>query len=56
MCTGERQTEGEGGRERERKRERKREREGRERIPSSLCAISAEPDMGFNLTNPEIMT
>ena len=27
-----------------------------ERIPSRLCAFSAEPDMGLNLMNHEIMT
>ena len=30
------------------------EREG-ERIPSRLCTISTEPDVGLELTNPEIM-
>ena len=29
---------------------------GRERILSRLCAVSAEPDMGLNPTNHEIMT
>ena len=46
-------------RERERERERKwaRSRErGRERIPSRLWAVSAEPNMGLHLTNCEIMT
>ena len=33
-----------------------REREGRERIPSRLCAVSTEPDVGFDLKNQEIMT
>ena len=33
--------------------QRKRERE---RIPSSLCTISAEPDVGLRLKNHEIMT
>ena len=28
----------------------------RERIPSRLCAFSAEPDMGLDLMNHEIMT
>ena len=28
----------------------------RERIPSRVHAISAEPDAGLELTNPEIMT
>ena len=37
----------EGGRGRER---------GRERIPSRLHAVSAEPDAGLELTNCEIMT
>ena len=30
--------------------------ERRERIPSRLRAISVEPDVGFRLRNPEIMT
>ena len=34
---------------------RSRERE-REKIPSRLCAVSAEPDEGLKLTNREIMT
>ena len=47
--------------ERKREREREREREGaeevlgkveREGIPSRLHAVSAEPDVGFNLMNP----
>ena len=50
-------------RERERERERKhewgrgreRERE-RRRVPSRLCITSAEPDMGLEPTNHEIMT
>ena len=29
---------------------------GREKIPSRLCTVSREPDMGFELTNCEIMT
>ena len=29
---------------------------GRERIPSSLCTVSTELDMGLKLTNQEIMT
>ena len=29
---------------------------GRKRIPSKLCAVSAEPDMALALTNREIMT
>ena len=36
-------------------REGQRERE-RDRIPSRLCAVSAEPDMGLDPTNHEIMT
>ena len=32
------------------------EKEGRERIPSSLRAVSTEPDMGLKPTNCEIMT
>ena len=35
--------------------ESEREREG-ERIPSRLCTVSPEPNMGLNLTNREIMT
>ena len=35
--------------------EGQRER-GRERIPSSLCAVSTESDMGLYPMNPEIMT
>ena len=48
-------------RERARKRERvsrggaERER-GRERIPSRLCTVSTETDVGFDPTNCEIMT
>ena len=35
----------------------KTEKEGeRERIPSRLCTVSAEPDVGLNPTNQEIMT
>ena len=30
--------------------------EREERIPSRLCAVSAELDVGLNLTNREIMT
>ena len=47
----------------ERETERQRERmsrggagRGRERIPSSLRAVSMEPDMGLKLMNREIMT
>ena len=32
-----------------------RKREG-ERIPSRLCTVSAEPNMGLEFTNSEIMT
>ena len=43
--------------EKEREREQGRDREKeRERIPTSLHAVSAEPDMGLDLTNCEIMT
>ena len=35
-------------------RDRRGERE-RERIPSGLHTVSAEPDPGFDLTNREIM-
>ena len=42
-------------RERERERETSRGR-GRQRIPSSLCAGSTEPDAGLELMNCEIMT
>ena len=38
-----------GGAERERERER-------ERIPSRVHAVRAEPDVGLNLRNLEIMT
>ena len=44
----------------ERKRERESwggaEREGRERIPSRLHTAGAEPDVGLELMNREIMT
>ena len=33
----------------------RRER-GRERIPSRLCTVITEPDVGLELTNREIMT
>ena len=53
----------ENERERERKREREStpawgevEREERERIPSRLHAVSAEPDAGLYLMNPEVIT
>ena len=42
-------------RERESKQRRGRER-GRQRIPSRLHAVSAEPDVGLELTNREIKT
>ena len=29
---------------------------GRERIPSRLCTVSVEPDVGLEFTNHEIMT
>ena len=29
---------------------------GRQRMPSRLCAISAEPNVGLKCTNAEIMT
>ena len=31
-------------------------RRRRERIPSRLCAVSIERDVGLELTNPEIIT
>ena len=34
---------------------RERERE-RERVPSRLCTVKSEADVGFEPTNPEIMT
>lgn len=37
-------------------REREREEGQRERIPRRLCAIRADPYVGFKLTNSEIMT
>ena len=49
-------------RERERQREHVLElgegqrKRGRERIPRRLCVISAEPGLGLELTNHEIMT
>ena len=44
-------------REREQGRGRERERErGRERIPSRLHTLSAEPDVGLEVTNREIVT
>ena len=42
--------------ERERVQERGRERGRLPRIPSRLCVVSAEPEMGLNLTNCKIMT
>ena len=41
---------GEGQRERERERERERDR-----IPTRLCAVSAEPNSGLKLMNSETM-
>ena len=35
--------------------QRERERE-RQRIPSRLCTVSVEPDVGLELTNCEIVT
>ena len=32
------------------------EKEGRERIPSRLCTVSTEPDMGLEPMDHEIMT
>ena len=32
------------------------EREVTERIPSTLCSVGAEPDVGLELTNHEIMS
>ena len=50
-------------REREREREKEREREEgaerereRERIPSRLCTVSSEPNMGFRFMSYEITT
>ena len=40
---------------RESRQKRDRER-GRERIPSRLCAVRAEPNTGLDLMNHEIMT
>ena len=48
--------------EREKERERERmswggaEREAREKIPSRLCTVSTEPDVGLKLIDHEIMT
>ena len=44
---------GEGQRERERERQRESDRE---RIPSRLCTVGAEPRVGLELTNGEITT
>ena len=46
---------------RERERERVQAGEGqgereRERIPSRLCTVSTEPDVGLDPTNQEIVT
>ena len=44
-------------RERERQRQREQVRGGeRERIASTLCAVSSESDVGLEFTNHEIMT
>ena len=44
-------------REREREHEQRRGREkGRKEIPRRLHAVSAEPNVGLELTNCEIMT
>ena len=51
-------------REREREKARKRERAStvgeeqreRERMPSRILTVSAEPDVGLELTNRKIMT
>ena len=44
-------------RERESERVRDTEqRRGRERIPSEICIVSTELDMGLDVTNREIMT
>ena len=50
-----RESEWDRGRDRGREGGRERERE-RERISSKLHEVSAEPDMGLELTNREIMT
>ena len=44
----------EGGREREQVGEG--QREGKRDIPSRLCTISIEPNVGLDLRNCEIMT
>ena len=41
--------------EREREREKERERE-RERIPTRLCAVTMEPEVGLSVTNREMVT
>ena len=42
---------------REREREREQAGEGqRDRLPSRLCTVSAEPNTGLELANHEIMT
>ena len=47
----------ERGREREREKEQRKGREREEeRILSRLCTVSAEPNMGLEPTNCEIMT
>ena len=55
MRERERESEHGGGAERERERERQRQRE-RERLPSRLCTVSTEPDVGVESTNCKIMT
>ena len=47
-----------GQRERDTERERASEHvvEGGERIPSRLCIVSSETDLGLHPTNHEIMT
>ena len=46
---------GQADTEREKEREREREK-AREKIPSRLCMVSAEPDKGLKLANHEVMT
>ena len=50
-----REKERETERQRENDREKGRERE-RERIPSRLCRVNTEPNVGLHLTNRKIMT
>ena len=42
--------------ERESEQAGEEQKERRERIPSSLCSVGAEPDVGLEPTNREIMT